>query len=46
MNKIDPSLYLSNQNISREPKPTIDKDGIFKNTDDTITKSRSNSSNE
>ncbi|KKE78376.1 flagellar hook assembly protein FlgD [Bacilli bacterium] len=30
MNKIDPSLYLSNQNTSREPKPTIDKDGFLK----------------
>jgi flagellar basal-body rod modification protein FlgD len=30
MTKIDPSLYLSNQNIIREPKPTIDKDGFLK----------------
>lgn len=30
MTKIDPSLYLSNQNTIRDPKPTIDKDGFLK----------------
>ncbi|WP_068672390.1 flagellar hook capping FlgD N-terminal domain-containing protein [Oceanobacillus sp. Castelsardo] len=30
MSKIDPSLYLSNQKVIREPKPTIDKDGFLK----------------
>lgn len=30
MNKIDPSLFLSNQNLVREPKPTLDKDGFLK----------------
>lgn len=30
MYKIDPSLYLSNQKVVREPKPTLDKDGFLK----------------
>lgn len=30
MYKVDPSLYLSNQATTREPKPNIDKDGFIK----------------
>ncbi|RKQ37488.1 flagellar hook assembly protein FlgD [Oceanobacillus halophilus] len=30
MNTIDPSFYLSNQKITREPSPTLDKDGFLK----------------
>ncbi|WP_156289067.1 flagellar hook assembly protein FlgD [Oceanobacillus salinisoli] len=30
MNNIDTSLYLSNQKTTREPSPTLDKDGFLK----------------
>lgn len=30
MNKIDPSLYLSNQQQTREPSPVLDRDGFLK----------------
>lgn len=30
MNTIDPSLFLSNQKTTREPNPTLDKDGFLK----------------
>ncbi|RDW19635.1 flagellar hook assembly protein FlgD [Oceanobacillus arenosus] len=30
MNTIDPSLYLTNQKTTREPNPTLDKDGFLK----------------
>ncbi|MFD1850378.1 flagellar hook assembly protein FlgD [Oceanobacillus bengalensis] len=30
MTSIDPSLYLSNQRTTREPSPTLDKDGFLK----------------
>lgn len=30
MSRIDPSLYLSNQVTSREPKPDLDKEGFLK----------------
>ncbi|MFD1607694.1 flagellar hook capping FlgD N-terminal domain-containing protein [Oceanobacillus luteolus] len=30
MNKIDPSLFLTNQTKTREPKPQLDKEGFLK----------------
>jgi flagellar basal-body rod modification protein FlgD len=30
MNKIDPSLYLTNQQQTREPSPVLDRDGFLK----------------